>query len=386
MGMGMVCAVLAAAANAQGMGPGTGNAPAVVAYVFPQNTLLSPGSVDARGVTRVNFAFANIHDGRMVSGFAQDAANLTYLTGLRKQNPALTILVSVGGWLWSGNFSAMAANQQSRAKFIASALEFVRQFDLDGVDIDWEYPGLPGAGHAFLAEDKQNFTSLLAELRAQLDAEAGQSGHQKYLTIAAGASDEYLAHTEMAKVQQYVDTVNLMAYDYYEPESSATTGNHAPLYSDPADPIGVSADNTVRAYERAGVPAEKIVLGVPWYGHAWGNVASLHHGLFQPGKPVPDLPVSFADIQTSMLGHGFTRYWDAAASVPYLYNPAKHIFVSYEDEQSITAKSRYVVEHRMGGVMFWDYASDPSGKLLAAINAALHRPAGTATQHAAPAQ
>ncbi len=349
--------------------------PAVVAYVFPQDTLLQPGAVDGSKITRVNFAFANIKDGQMVAGFAQDAANLALLGELRKENPSLTILVSVGGWQWSGEFSAMAGKPASRARFIHSAVEFVRRYRLDGVDIDWEYPGLPGAGHRFRRDDKQNFTALLAEMRAALDAEAKRSGRRQYLTIAAGASDEYLAHTEMAKVQQYIDTVNLMAYDYYESSSSATTGNHAPLYADPADPEKVSVDDTVRAFEAAGVPAEKILLGVPWYGHAWSKVAGVNHGLFQRGKPAPDVPVSFSDVQSSMLGHGFTRYWDAASSVPYLYNPSRRIFVSYEDEQSVAVKSRYVLEHKLGGVMFWDYASDPSGKLLAAINGALHRSA-----------
>ena len=359
---------------------GAATHPAIVAYVFPQNTSLKPGEVRGQNLTRINFAFANIQDGRMVAGFAQDAANLTLLQGLKKENPDLTILISVGGWLWSGDFSAMAATQESRARFIASALDFVRQYALDGVDIDWEYPGMPGAGHAFRADDKQNYTALLAELRNALDGESQRSGRRLYLTIAAGASDEFLQHTEMAKVQQYVDTVNLMAYDYYEPGSSATTGNHAPLYKDPADPIGISADETVRAFEAAGVPAEKILLGVPMYGHAWGNVPNVKHGLFQPGKPVPDLACSFGDIQSSLLGHGFLRYWDAAASVPFLYNPAKRVFVSYEDEQSIALKSRYALDHKLGGIMFWDYASDPSGKLLAAIHGALYRTNAGATQ------
>lgn len=383
----LICFAIFCAAGPTGIhAADKGNPPAVVAYVFPQETLLQPGQVNARGLTRINYAFANIKDGRLVAGFPQDPANLAYLNSLRKENPSLTILISVGGWLWSGDFSAMSATAGNRAKFIESALAFLRQYGLDGIDIDWEYPGMPGSGHAFKSEDKQNFTALTAELRAALDQETRKTGQKLYLTIAAGASDEFLQHTEMGKVQHFVDTVNLMAYDYYEPGSSATTGNHAPLYKDPADPVGISADESVRAYEAAGVPAEKIVLGVPWYGHAWGNVANVKHGLFQKGKPVPDLPSSFGDIQKSMLGHGFTRYWDASASVPYLYSPTRQIFVSYEDEQSIALKSRYVLDHHLAGVMFWDYASDPTGKLLSAINGALHRKSSGAAEHAAPAQ
>src|ERR1700756_1094205 len=138
-------------------------APQVVAYIFPQDAALSAGQVDAHAVTRFNYAFANVRDGRMVTGFAHDAENFAFLTSLRRQNPKLTVLVSVGGWLWSGHFSDAALTKESRAKFIDSAVAFVRQYDLDGLDIDWEYPGLAGATQAFRAEDKQNFTALLSE-------------------------------------------------------------------------------------------------------------------------------------------------------------------------------------------------------------------------------
>ncbi len=121
----------------------------------------------------------------------------------------------------------------------------------------------------------------------------------------------------MRQVARLLDTVNLMAYDYYEPGDEGTTGNHAPLYTDPADPRHVSADTSVRHYEHAGVPARKIVLGVPFYGHIWGNVPPTDHGLFQTGSPVPNAFARYRDIVGTMLHQGFTRYWDTSASVPY---------------------------------------------------------------------
>jgi chitinase len=344
---------------------------AVVGYVFPQETTLNAGQIDARRLTRINYAFANIRNGRMVPGFATDKANFAFLHGLKRENPSLTILVSVGGWMWSGHFSDAALTAQSRATFIESAMEFLKLYDLDGLDIDWEYPGLAGAGHAHRSEDKENFTLLVKELRSRFDAETAATHKRLYLTIAAGASDEFLEHTEMAKVQGYLDTVNLMAYDYYEPGSDKITGHHAPLFTNPADPKKVSADESVQAFEKAGVPALKIVLGVPFYGHAWGHVAAQNHGLYQAGKPVPNVYPSYQSIVGTMLHQGYERYWDKAASVPYLYNPSKQIFVSYDDPESLRAKCAYVASHGLGGVMFWDYASDPSGELLKAIHDAL---------------
>jgi chitinase len=351
--------------------------PIVVGYVFPQNGALQPGQIDPRAMTRINYAFAAIRDGRMVLVSEGDKANLRVLTDLKKQNPALTVLISVGGWSGSGGFSDAALTAQSRRVFIDSAIEMVQQCDLDGVDVDWEYPGQPGAGNRFRPEDKQNFTLLLKELRERLTHESAAMHRRLYLTIAAGADDDYITHTEMAKVARSVDTVNLMSYDYYEPGSDAKTGNHAPLFTDPADPKKDSADTSVHDFEAAGVPAAKIVLGVPFYGHVWRQVADVQHGLFQPGKAGPNGYIAYSAIKDTMLGHGYTRYWDAPSSVPYLYSEDQQVFVSYEDPESLAAKCSYVLSHKLGGVMFWSYVNDAGGELLGAIDRGLHE-AGSA--------
>jgi len=356
--------------------------PVICAYVFTRGQPLTPEQVDPHKLTRINYAFANIEKGHIVEGEPVAAGNLAVLTALRRDNPDLTVLISVGGWLWSGGFSDMALTSTSRAAFIDSAADFLTKYDLDGLDIDWEFPGMAGATNNFRPEDKQNYTLLVKELRARLDGMQKKTHRRLYLTLAVGANSDFLEHTEMGEVQKYVDTVNLMAYDYYEPGDEGTTGNHAPLYTDPADPRAVSADRSVREYEQAGVPAAKIVLGVPFYGHVWGQVPATSNGLFQPGKPVPNAFAHYGEIAATMLGQGYTRYWDKAASVPYLYNAQKQIFVSYEDPESLTLKCRYVLDHHLAGVMFWDYFADSSGKLLDTIDAALlHAPAAQASAH-----
>lgn len=346
--------------------------PVVTGYIFPQNAVLQPGQIRAQGLTRINYSFARIRDGRMVEGFPNDAANLAQIVSLRQQNPNLSVLISVGGWTWSDGFSDAALTKQSRSVLIESAIDFLRRYDLDGLDIDWEYPGQAGAGHTFRREDKQNYTLLLKELRARLNQEAKKAHRRLYLTVAAGASTDYLDHTEMAQVQRYVDAVNLMTYDYYGPASDARTGNHSPLMTDPNDPKQVSADASVQAFEKAGVPADKILLGIPFYGRMWGEVPDRQHGLFQPAKASGSGDVPYSAIQETLLSAGFTRYWDASAQVPYLYNAQKQQFVSYEDTESAAAKARYAVAHRLQGVMFWSYLNDPSGALLQAIAQGLH--------------
>lgn len=345
----------------------------ITAYVFARSTALTSGQIDPTKITRINYAFSNIEGGRMVPGSPDDAQNFALLRSLRNTNPNLTILVSVGGWLWSTNFSDMALTRDSRTVFEDSVMQFLTRYDLDGLDIDWEYPGMPGSGHSFRPEDKQNFTSLLRELRERFDASA-RRGRRLYLTIAMGASDEVIANTEMQKVQRYVDTVNLMTYDYYEPGSESITGNHSPLFADPADPQAASSADTVRAFQKAGVPVEKILLGVPFYGHEWGQVKDQNHGLFQVGKAVPGSYTPFSIIHTTLLASGFTRYWDDAAKVPYLYNPQQNLFVSYEDPESLKLKCQYIRTQKLGGIMFWEYFSDSTGKLLQTINTELRKP------------
>ncbi len=342
----------------------------VVGYVFVRDRAIKPGEIDASKLTRINYAFANLKNGEVVEGFSHDADNYALLTGLKATNSGLRVLASVGGWTWSGGFSDMALSAKSRAKFIESAVRFITKYKLDGIDIDWEYPGMAGAGNRFRVEDKQNFTALLGELRSRLDQEEKRIGRRLLITIAAGASEEYLAHVEMAVVSRSVDTVNLMSYDYYESSSDRLTGHHAPLHVSPGDPKGVSVEGSVRAFLKAGVPADKLVVGVPFYGHAWGSVRADRHGLFEPGG-ASNLQVTYQSVVNDLIKNGYSRHWDPVASAPYLYNASSRTFVSYEDAESIRAKAAFVNRLHLRGMMFWEYSGDDHETLLNAIAAGM---------------
>ncbi len=364
-----LCATLAALLLSPPVLPGR-NAPVVIGYVFSRNRIINPSEISATRLTHINYAFANIADGRIAQGFSNDPENFKVLTGLRRQNPRLKILISVGGWTWSGGFSDMALTRQTRLKFIESAVEFVRLHDLDGVDIDWEYPGLAGIGNKFRAEDKQNFTALLTELRTALDRE-GKAHKRNYLvTFVAGANvPECLAQMELKKVQAVVDFVNLMTYDFRGSESDPVTGHHANLYVNAADDKRLSADAAVREYLKAGVPAAKIVLGVPFYGKTWGDVKPAKNGLYQPGKPPSErIDASFGNLSKQFINmNGYVRMWDDQAQAPYLWNEARQIFITYEDPESVRLKCRYIRQRHLGGIMFWEYFADTTGSLLGTI-------------------
>lgn len=115
-------------------------------------------------LTHINFAFANIKDGKVIEGNEKDGEILKSLMRL-KVNDSLKILISVGGWGWSGNFSDAVLTERSREIFANSGIAFMQKYKLDGIDLDWEYPGQVGAGNVFRPEDKQHFTSVLKLLR-----------------------------------------------------------------------------------------------------------------------------------------------------------------------------------------------------------------------------
>jgi GH18 family chitinase len=361
--------LLAVAAGDRPVEATGGGRKAVIAYVFPRGKVIDPGTIAAGKLTHINYAFANVVDGLVVEGAAVDAENYRVLAGLRRQNPQLQILVSVGGWIWSGAFSDAALTPESRARFVASAVDFVRRHDLDGFDVDWEYPGLPGNGNTHRPEDKQNFTALMSELRGALDKEGAARGRHFLLTFAAGALPTFLEHTEMDKVQAVVDYVNLMTYDFRE-SGDRLAGHHANLMANPNDDKGLSADAALRLFLKAGVPAHKLVLGVPFYGHAWADVAPVANGLYQPGRPPRrEIDASYGNLARSYVGkNGYLRFWDEQAQAPFLWNEKQRVFISYEDPQSLRVKCRYLKERGLAGVMFWQYYSDASGALLQTLD------------------
>jgi len=354
---------------------------ALIGYLFPQDTLIDPAGLDADKLTHVNYAFANVRDGRVVEGFAHDAENFRILGDVRRAHPHLRVLVSVGGWTWSGGFSDAALTAGSRRQFVASAVAFVRRHDLDGFDVDWEYPGQRGNGNVNRPEDKENFTALMAELRAALDADGAARNRRLWLTFAAGASSSYLEHTEMAKVQASVDFINLMTYDFRVASVEKVAGHHANLFDQPLDDKQRSGDRSVRAFLAAGVPAAKLVLGVPFYGRGWTSVAAApatngepDTGLYQPGVPLTGRSLAYGHLAAELVGReGFVRLWDARAQQPYLWNAASRTVICYDDPESLRVKARYVREHGLGGAMFWQYGDDPSGALLEALDAGLRR-------------
>ena len=339
--------------------------------------------IPGQKLTHINYAFANIQQGRCVLGdsyadidkaFAGDTwdqgalrGNFGQLRKLKAANPSLKTMISIGGWTWSENFAAAAATDASRKAFASSCVTFMKQYGFDGIDIDWEYP-VSGGLNAGTPADKQNYTALLREFRTELNAEEAKDSRTYSLSIAAPAGPSIIPNLESAKIGGVLDWMNLMSYDFHGSWDSIT-GHNAPMTVGPKDTAaGFSITDAVDSYLKTGFPAAKLVLGVPFYGRGWENVGPNASGLYQSGtaasvgtweKGVFD----YSDIKSNYLP-SMTRSWDASAQVPYLYDPARRLWISYDDAQSMKIKADYIKAKGLGGAMIWEITGDRSQELL----------------------
>lgn len=345
--------------------------PVIIGYVGGFRGLVNTENIAARKLTHINYAFVNVqHNRAVLSNEKTDTINLRKINELKAINPELKILISIGGWAWSENFSDAVLTDTSRKAFAVSAVDIIRKYKLDGVDIDWEYPGRPGEeGNVYRPEDKQNFTLMFAAIRKELDKLQKETHQHKLLTTAVGGFEGFLETTEMGKAAKYLDYVNLMTYDFY---SDKNAGHHTNLYTPQDNPTVHSGDKAVKAYVAAGVPVEKLVMGIAFYGRRFILADSTGTGL--GGKIVSQsFGKGYTFTKDSLINKsGFRAYRDESAKAPYLFNAATREFITYDDEWSVQQKCEYVKTHKMGGVMFWEYSSDEKEYLLDQINTTLY--------------
>jgi len=318
-----------------------------------------PTKVPVEKLTHINYAFANIENGEVVIGdkwcdiekpYGGDEKspikgnyNLFLNPGseLRRRNPYLRVLISVGGWTWSKDFSDIAAEATSREKFAISCATFCNRYGFDGVDIDWEFPvrgGMEGTTHR--PEDGDNYVLLLKKIREHLNNLSQINGRPYFLTIASSAAHFIYSCLNLKAIAEPLDWINLMCYDY-----SGTwchhTNHQANLYLEKPLPDGSvpthnSVSKCVEDFMAQGVPANKLVVGVPFYGRGFDNVESNSadytatgmYAKFNGALPNNDGEAGnfqYCDIRNNFISptSGYIRYWSDNCCAPYLFNPEK---------------------------------------------------------------
>lgn len=321
----------------------------LIGYVHTQD-LATVTDADAKALDVINIAFGHVNDCK-VTWDAKDAKE--QIVRIKEINPEMKFVLSVGGWS-AGGFSEAAYTEEGRKAFAQSAIQHILEQGLDGVDLDWEYPSYTTAGIAGCKEDKQNFTLLLKQIREDLD----KVNKDLLLTIAAGGGAFYLSGVEMDKAVAYLDYVQLMTYDL-RGGFQTLTGHHTNLFNPELDLYGCvgSVDQAVKDFMAAGVPADKLVIGVAFYSRMWKGVPDVDHGYNQMAETVGTYGPSYGTLVKDYINkNGFERHWDDVAKAPYLFDG--DTFISYDDEESIAAKIKFMNEKELRGVMYWEYCTD----------------------------
>jgi len=314
-------------------------------------------------LTHVIYSFLKLQNDTLTFRDSVQQQTVMQLVDLKKQYPQLKIMVSVGGWGGCAPCSGLFDTVARRNTFVTTAAALLKTYHIDGLDLDWEYPAIEGyPGHQYLAQDKNNFTSLVKELRVAM-------GDSLLLSFAAGGFIQYLEKSiEWNEVVPQLDFINLMTYDLVG-GYSVVTGHHTPLSG--TRPGQETTERCVNWLLDKKTPASKLIIGAAFYARIWQNVADTNHGLYQGGRFLQG--VSYKNFETYFVdSSGFKYYWDKKSKAPYQYSQSKNLFATFDDPRSIYEKTKFVRRKKLGGVMFWELSDDKGATgLVDAINKGL---------------
>ncbi len=300
-------------------------------------------------LTHIIYSFLQLKGNELVVANKNDSLAISRLVEFKKSNSNLKVLVSLGGWGGCSTCSQSFSTEKGRLEFAESALKLFKRYGVDGIDLDWEYPGIKSVSECkFMPEDKQHFTALIQILRTTL-------GPAYEISFAAGGFREYLVKSvDWKKVMPLVNSVNLMTYDFVNGNSNHT-GHLTSLYS--TTDQSESTDFNVKYLDSIGIPMNKIVIGLAFYARVYSGVEPANNGLYQAGKFSGYL--NYREFEEKLGAKtGYIQYWDNLAKAPYAYNASTKTFATYDNLRSVFYKTKYAKDHNLGGVMFWELHGD----------------------------
>lgn len=322
----------------------------VAAYVTYYGDLTPDGTI----MTHLNYAFAELYmENGVYKGFKVQGrlARFESIAALKNYTPDLKICLSFTHGVANsdnkqgGSFSALCKSDDNRRRFAADCLAFLEKYNLDGIDLDWEYPGLSWSGaECDPSCDTDNYVLLVKQLRETLGSKY-EISYAGYCTDKVAVSGGY-RYIDIAAMDPYVDYVNIMTYDLDEAPHHHSALQDVRAYKD--------CNRSVQAYLNAGVSPKKLVLGVPFYGrHSWNQ------------KPTA---ISYKSILQLDRYQYRRNQWDEIAQCPYVETMGGTFFCGYDNPRSIAAKGAWVREKGMLGLMYWEYDQDSAlGTLRTAV-------------------
>ncbi|KAG4092281.1 glycosyl hydrolases family 18-domain-containing protein [Neocallimastix lanati (nom. inval.)] len=347
--------------------------------------------VDLSKITHLNYAFGVIDpNSYAVTGYD---SNILSQVVTAAHSQGVKVLMSVGGWYGSRYFTQMTSSKSNIEKFVDSCQSLISNYGVDGIDIDWEYPGREGACNSpDMANDAENYLTLLKILREKI----GNALISAAVSVIPFEKNGQPI-SDLSEYEKYFDYINVMAYDFAG-SWTPTVSHHSALY-DPEAGEKLSLSSGVKNWLSRGFPANKIVVGVPAYGKSWIAASSNRNGLYQSvanGNPKGDHEDSnspwtnycgvlesaysgnwkYKNIRSEILKSDYTtasgswvRSWDDKVKGPYLFNKETKQIITYDDPETIQYKAKYIIDNNFGGMMIWELENDTDDfEILTAIN------------------
>ncbi|HHT8253796.1 TPA: glycosyl hydrolase family 18 protein [Citrobacter braakii] len=338
--------------------------------VYEAHNFFTPIKVNTSNISHLNYGFAVVKNGVVEMHDKEKAPELMPEISRRMHTSGVYTMISIGGWDNSleGAFEAATATPEGVERLAQSMVDYMYQWGFSGIDVDWEYPDSE--------QEKAQFTSLIQTVRGKLDELGKQNDSYYQLSAAVTTNYKNIQYINPQFTTPLLDMVNVMAYDIHG-AFDPITGHNAPLYPNAKDADQkLNASSAMSEYVNTWkVPKNKLLMGIPFYGRGWGDVA--------PTEIVKGLPGLFASGTASVKGtwddvgqftgtnpwyvlkdklanDGYVRYWDNESRVPYMYNPTTKVFLTYDDPQSVREKVNYIKQQGFGGAVIWDLSGDTS--------------------------
>lgn len=326
-------------------------------YGLPSKNDLMPKEIDSKLCTHINIASLAVVNKSLSDISSETQKVIKSVVALKVTNPDLKVLICIGGYSRPGGYNDMVKKHDDRKRFIRQVLQVIKDFSLDGVDLDWEFPSWP-------EEDKKeriHFNQLLEEFREALNKES----KALILSVAVGSPGSIIDQSyDVEEMAKFVNYINLMSYDYhfylwYYP----VTGANAPLYKRSDEKGFLSTLNTNWSswyWVQKGMPKDKIVVGVPTYGHTFKLTNADNHGWSAPVTDVGRLGrngfVTYPEVCWFTTKEGANKEFSEESRVPYAYLGQE--WVSYDNVRSVTYKTEFVIDNAFGGVMVFSLNQD----------------------------
>ncbi len=331
----------------------------VIAYL-DDNKDWTKEDINAEALTCINYAFANI----IGLDIVRKLKKIDWINELKQAHPHLKSCISIGGWSADG-FSDGVATKANRTILIEKLLNYMQRYQFDGIDLDWEYPGMDIAGIKAAPNDAENFLSFVQELRQALNELTKKTAQTYWLTAAIGAEKKLLdtmSPNDHYEYLDFLDFVNVMTYDM-RGSFTKVAGHHTNLFSYAQTEGQLSAAEAVENLLAKGIAPEKIVIGAAFYSRKWtGFPTGTRDPIGCQTATYGNQTEDYATLKNKLCQQPEFIHWDDVAKAPYYFDGTT--FISYDDPRSMCEKARYVKNKQLRSLMFWEYSLDLSDELL----------------------